>query len=476
MGQEIQHAHFSAHDVQMFDHRLREETALLARWVAEARFPDLPLMGGLELESWLVDRDGAPAPLNHEFLALADDPLVVPELARFNIELNSEPCLLTGPALSHMARDLELRWRHCRDTAARLDADVVMIGILPTARQAQFTLDYISDSARYRALNEQIFRSRHDRPLRLQIEGRDRLDITHHDVMLEAAATSFQVHLRVPPQRAAAFYDAALAASPLMTAVCANAPYLFGRDQAVASPPRPECASLRGRVTFGDGFAAGDPLACFRQNQTCFAPLLPMEMDKYPASLSHLRLHNGAIWRWNRPLVGFEADGRPHFRIEHRTASAGPTAADCIANAALFYGLSLVLVDEYGDLSARMDFTKLREDFYAAARLGLTAQMRWLDGRRRGLAPLLLEHLLPRCAAALRRLGLDAEDVAHYLGIIERRVATGMTGSQWQRSMYARLDGDMNALLQAYREQERSGRPVHEWEINAPQMHGRDIG
>ena len=476
MGQKIDDSHFSEHDFRIFSQRLRQETELLVRWVEDGRFPALPLMGGLELECWLVDRQGAPAPVNRQFLEWADDPLIVPELARFNIELNSEPQVLAGRALSRMAADLDARWRHCRRVAARLDADVVMIGILPTAGEEQFTVGNMSDQARYRALNEQVFRSRQGAPLRLHVEGRDRLDTVHHDVMLEAAATSFQVHLRTPAERAAAFYNAALLMSPLMVAACANAPYLFGRDlwtetripvfeQAVASPPRDGCGDLKGRVTFGDRFARNDLTECFRQNLECFDPLLPMEVDKYPASLSHLRLHNGTIWRWNRPLIGFEEDGSPHFRIEHRTVSAGPTVEDCIANAALFFGLSLALVDECVDLADRLDFGALREDFYSAARTGLESTMVWLDGRRHGLVTLLSDVLLPRCDTALKQAGLDSEDVSRYLGIIGRRVSSGVTGACWQRAQCERLQGDMRGLLMAYMDRQRSGRPVHEWDL-----------
>ena len=476
MGQKIDDSHFSDHDFRVFSQRLHQETELLVRWVKDGRFPELPLMGGLELECWLVDRNGDPAPVNRPFLELADDPLIVPELARFNIELNSKPQVLAGKALSRMAGDLDTRWRHCRRAAAQLDADVVMTGILPTAREDQFTVDNMSDQARYRALNEQVFRSRRGEPLRLRIQGRDRLDAVHHDVMLEAATTSFQAHLRVPPDRAAAFYNAALLMSPLMVAACANSPYLFGRDlwmetrvpvfeQAVASPPRDGCRKLGGRVTFGDRFARGDLTECFRQNDQCFVPLLPMEVDKYPASLSHLRLHNGTIWRWNRPLIGFEEDGHPHFRIEHRTVSAGPTVEDCIANATLFFGLSLALVDECADLADRLDFGVLREDFYSAARIGLASAMTWLDGRRHGLTALLSDVLLPRCDTALKRSGLDPEDVAHYLGVIGRRVTSGNTGAQWQRVQCERFQGDMRSLLMAYMAHQESGRPVHEWGV-----------
>ena len=65
-----------------------------------------------------------------------------------------------------------------------------------------------------------------------------------------------------------------------------------------------------------------------------------MSYDEPPAALRHLRLHNGTIWRWNRLLIGFDRDGVPHLRIEHRVLPAGPTICDMIANAALYLGLA----------------------------------------------------------------------------------------------------------------------------------------
>ena len=62
-------------------------------------------------------------------------------------------------------------------------------------------------------------------------------------------------------------------------------------------------------------------------------------MDEPVESLAHLRLHNGTIWRWNRPLIGFSDDGRPHIRIEHRVVPSGPSTLDVVANAAFYFGL-----------------------------------------------------------------------------------------------------------------------------------------
>ena len=53
--------------------------------------------------------------------------------------------------------------------------------------------------------------------------------------------------------------------------------------------------------------------------------------------LSELRLHNGTIYRWNRPVYDV-VDGRPHLRVENRVLPAGPTVVDMMANSAFYYG------------------------------------------------------------------------------------------------------------------------------------------
>ena len=106
-------------------------------------------------------------------------------------------------------------------------------------------------------------------------------------------------------------------------------------DQAVAVG----ASDYSKRVTFGITYAKDSILECFEANRTRYPVILPDLMDSPPEELAHLRLHNGTIWRWNRPLIGFGQAGRPHCRIEHRVVAAGPTPVDAIANTALFLGL-----------------------------------------------------------------------------------------------------------------------------------------
>ncbi len=199
------------------------------------------------------------------------------------------------------------------------------------------------------------------------------------------------------------------------------------------------------RVTFGGGYIRESLLELFAENLAHYPPLLPVDLSAEPAErLPHLRLHNGTIWRWNRPLLGFEPDGTPHLRIEHRVMPAGPSIPDTIANAALYYGLIHELARMTPPVSAMLDFARCRANFYAAARDGLRAEVVWLNGRRLPLRQLLLEELLPLARRGLRALEIDAADAAEYLDLIAARVESGRTGADWQRRFLARHGPDLS--------------------------------
>ena len=168
-----------------------------------------------------------------------------------------------------------------------------------------------------------------------------------------------------------------------MVALAANSPFLFGKslwhetriplfEQAVSVGPRTPA-----RVSFGSGYADTSLFEVFSENLVEHPILLPSPTTEPAHKFSHIRLHNGTIWRWNRPLLGFDFDGQPHVRIEHRVVPAGPTIADCIGNAAAFLGLVRALVDAETPIEVELDFATARDNFYAAARHGLDASLRW---------------------------------------------------------------------------------------------------
>ncbi|MEY6433729.1 glutamate--cysteine ligase [Thioalkalicoccus limnaeus] len=475
MGQTIGASEFSAADFAEFSRRLAAETALLRRWFDEQRFCTGPRTGGFELEAWLVDRQMAPAPLIDELLVRVDDPLVVPELARFNLELNGTPQPLTGRALSHLHAELVRTLAHCEAAAVPLGARILRIGILPTIRPEHLVLAQMTPRDRYRALNEQILRLRGGTPIQLEIRGQQSIAIEQPDVMLEAAATSFQIHIRMQSGESALMFNLGKILAAPMVALGANAAYLFGRElwaetrvplfeQAVAvGGPR-----LRQRVGFGIRYAKRSVLEVFESNLSRYEVLLPHLHDTPPEALAHLRLHNGTIWRWNRPLIGFDGPDweRPHLRLEHRVVASGPSAADDVANAAFLFGCLHALAAEHSPLPALIPFVQARANFYRAARFGLSAAVRWTDGTRIPLWRLILEDLLPRADAGLAALGIDADERDRWLGIVRERARTQRTGSAWARAWVARHGNQMEALTAAYLAQQTTGRPVHEWPLD----------
>jgi len=480
MGQEIDDACFCRQDFDTFQQRLTEETALLGEWFKQGHFDPGPPVAGFELEAWLVDPQLRPAPVNARFIERLGSPLVFPELATFNVEFNIEPLPLSGRILSRMADGLQQTWRQARQTAHEMQLELAMIGILPTVRDADLSPANLSAMNRYHALNAEILRLRGGRPLRLDIHGHDILRVEHGDVMLESATTSFQIHLQVPPQLAVRAYNASIIASAPLVAVSANSPYLFGHDLWAETriPLFEQSVEVGGyeenahgpmrRVSFGSGYARASLQEVFTENLDHFPALLPVLFDEPPERLAHLRLHNGTLWRWNRPLIGFTSSpqgDRPHLRIEQRVVPAGPTIADTVANAAFFYGLCQALSQRDEGAETRLPFTTARDNFYAAARHGLDAQLTWLDGNKQPVQSLLLKTLLPLAAQGLETQGIERNEAEHYLGIIESRVKNACNGAAWQRAYVARHGPDMQALLAAYLERQHNGVAVHEWDI-----------
>ena len=474
MGKEISRTSFSPADFERFATRLQAETTRLEEWWREGRLDRSTLLAGFELEAWLVDHNFFPLPRNAEYLQRLASPLVVPELSLFNVELNGTPQPLGGEGLRRLEDELCRTWRDCMRVAHDIEGQLMMIGILPTIRERDLTLANISPMNRYYALNEQVLRSRGGRPIRLDIRGREHLQLTHTDVMLEAATTSFQVHLQAPADEIARYLNASMLLSAPMVALAANSPFLFERqlwhetriplfEQAV-DPLNTARPGMK-RVTFGSDYLQDGPLEVFAENRDHYPVLLPVHYEDGGERLPHLRLHNGTIWRWNRLLLGFDGSAAPHLRVEHRVLPAGPSILDMIANAAVYLGAARFLAGLRQPPEADLSFERAQENFYRAAREGLGARLTWLDGREVAARSLLLDEILPMAREGLVVLGAAPDDIDRYLDVASARARSGQNGAAWQIAFVEAHGRDFFRLTAAYLEQQRSGHPVHEWPL-----------
>ncbi|MDX1566334.1 MAG: CBS domain-containing protein [Longimicrobiales bacterium] len=446
---------------------------------------------GAEQELFLVNRGWRPAPVSQQVLEhLPEDGPFTTELARFNLEINLDPLVLEGRVFSTLEEQMRGRIAQVREAAHKADADVILTGILPTLSKSDLSMDNITPIPRYYALNEALTRMRGGE-YRLRIEGTDELNIKHDSVMLEACNTSAQFHLQVSAGEFIDFYNVSQVATAPVLAAGVNSPLLFGRrlwaETRIALfqqslDTRSATLHLREvspRVRFGDSWARDSVVELFQEDIARFRVLLAKEVAEDPFAvldrgevpkLQALQLHNGTVYRWNRPCYGI-TDGKPHLRIECRSLPSGPSVVDEVANAALWMGLVMGMAEEYGDITEHMAFDDAKSNFLAAARLGLNARFDWIGGETISARRLILEQLLPLARDGMAELGIDGGDVDKYLGVVEDRVRSETTGAHWLIRSFSGMDPEvtrgerLSALTAALFRRQQSGEPVHEWSL-----------
>lgn len=470
MGDEVKKRTYTATDFTKFNKNLKNETYMLDEILAPGNTQHQEPLIGFELEVWLVNNNHEPTPLNVLFLKHLDNGLVVPELSRFNIEINGSPTSLHGRAFTRLEDELQQTWMDCYNMAKSLDISIVTIGILPSVKAEMLSPENMSSMTRFFALNDQVMNLRAGKPFDIDIKGKDHYQCQAPNIMMEAAATSFQIHYQVQADMAPSTYNCSIIASAPLVAMSANSPFLFGKDLWAETriPLFEQSVSISkdnfDRVTLGNGYVKDSLTSIFFENLNHYQTLIPELFDDPPEKLRHLRFHNGTIWRWNRPLIGFDYDGYPHLRIEHRCIPSGPTIRDCIANATFYFGIVSGLRKD-ADITEKIPFDIAYNNFYRAAKDGLDADLVWENNKTIKCDRLILDYLLPIAYQSLRDMNISTEELTKYLGIIESRIKSKRNGAQWQRLWVEKHGKDFQALTKSYIKNQYTGLPVHQWTI-----------
>ena len=230
MGEEISTSHFSKQDFNQFNEKIKDESKLLKVWFEKKKFSRQKNIGGCELEAWLVGSDNLPKAKNTSFIEALNDPDVVHEIAKFNIEFNTSPQSIAGNGIAKIKDDLDRRWKQTEKKAAEMNLRLMMIGVLPTVNKKDLNLGNMTPSNRYMGLNTELMKIRNQSPIELNIKGKDHLRLKHNDVMLKAAATSFQIHLQVNQEEGPTYYNSSKIASAPLVAIASNSPFLFNHQ------------------------------------------------------------------------------------------------------------------------------------------------------------------------------------------------------------------------------------------------------
>jgi len=488
MGKDVPPMTVSQHDRRHYREKVRQCLNALALMLRDSWFETESQQVGLEVELYLVDESGAPSMRSPDVLDAIGDPHWAAELGRFNVEINVPPRPLASDVLDQLEGHLLASLKHADQRAADAGSRLAMIGILPSLRQADVSEDAMSANPRYRLLNEQICAARGE-DARIDIEGPEQLLIHVDNIMPEAACTSLQCHLQVSPEAFGNYWNAAQAVSGVQVAVGANAPFLFGRELwretritlfQQATDTRSEelrAQGVRPRVWFGERWITS-VFDLFEENIRYFPALLPLSTDDDPLAelargdipvLAELTLHNGTVYRWNRPVYAVD-EGRPHLRVENRVLPAGPTVADVTANAAFYYGLVRALAEAERPVWTRMSFAAAADNLIQGAQRGIEAALYWPGLGELPAAELTQRVLLPLASEGLRRWGVDSRHADRCLGIIEQRCRGRRTGATWQAETVHRLERGgidrctaLRRMTQSYIEHMHSNEPVHSW-------------
>ncbi|MFG2124934.1 glutamate--cysteine ligase [Streptomyces sp. NPDC048710] len=500
MGEKVVAGQFDLSDRQRYREKLQKCLAGLERLLVEKRFDRPKNLMGVEIELNLAGPDGMPKMLNGQVLERIASRDFQTELARFNLEVNIAPHRLGGRVFDRLAEELRTSLAYADRKAGEVDAGIVMIGILPTLEPDDVVSANLSEADRYTLLNDQIVAARGE-DFVLDIEGVEHLTRTSKSIAPEAACTSVQLHLQVTPARFADVWNAAQVASAAQIAVGANSPFLFGHElwresrvplflQATDTrPPELQAQGVRPRIWFGERWISS-AYDLFEENLRFFPPLLPICDAEEPLEvldaggvprLAELVLHNGTIYRWNRPVYDI-ANGVPHLRVENRVLPAGPTVTDVIANAAFYYGLVRALAEEPRPMWTRLPFAVAEANFDAACRYGIDARFVWPRRGRYGgtgevdAVTLVRDELLPLASAGLDAWGLEAADRDLYLGVIEERCRRRVNGASWQAATFHRAleqglgrEAALAATTRRYAELMHAGEPVHTWPVGLPE-------
>jgi CBS domain-containing protein/gamma-glutamyl:cysteine ligase YbdK (ATP-grasp superfamily) len=448
-----------------------------------------PIRIGSEQEFCLINNEYLPNSNSLDVLRDINDQHFTTEIGNYNLEINLPPFELKNNCFSKLHKELSALLNKAKVSAEKKNTKILLTGILPTLSLKHIKVENMTPIQRYCVLNEAIKESR-NQDFNIHIKGVDELNLLHDSVMLEGCNTSFQMHLQIPPDQFIDSYNWAQAISGPILSACVNSPLLFGKElwsetrvalftQSIDTRANSFLLSEKqSRVSFGKDWAKGSVTDIFKDNVSRFRSLLTSEFTEDSVKmlqngdipkLRALNLHNGTIYRWNRPCYGV-GSGRPHLRIENRYIPSGPTITDEVANMVFWVGVMLGKPKAYKNIHKKIDFKDVKTNFFSAARYGMSTQFYW-NGTYVSSHNLILNELLPMAYNGLEKAGVSRKDTKHYLTIIKDRVESNNNGSQWMTKSYRNLlktkkkfEASQILTSEMYKKQE-SNEPISTWSV-----------
>ncbi len=400
------------------------------------------------------------------------------ELGLHNAELCTTPQPATEAGIAAQRAEIEARLQSVgpvlRANGCRLVSDGIWT-IPPRGRSATAYLTEsvtddgltvaveMSDAARYHAMGNT------DTPMGCRVDT-PHATLDADSVMPESLISSIQPHYQLPQAATLPTYFryALRIAGPLL-ALAVNSPFLppslYNSEASSGDVLRDEWHETRVSVFESSCNAPGVEKVRFPDDVATVEAavdavvadetVVPMEVERgsrFDDAFAAFRQKHGTFWRWVRPVFDGRTREAANVRIEFRPLPGQPTLRDTIALQAAFTG-ALEGLRATRHPVRELDWTTARENFYAAARDGIDADLRWItrDGDETTDGATIYDELL---AAAERGLAThtDTERAEALLAPLADRVRRGLTPAGWKHALVAeRLahGDDLHAAIHA---------------------------
>ncbi len=446
-------------DRAAFDECVDRETARLKEAVREGTFDNSQAIVGLEYEFYGLDeRTCTLTRVPRRLLELLG---VEPELGLHNAEMGTNPQPLNAYGMVAQGAEIRARLDEGQVTAGMEGIRLVSDALWTVPPEGETAAEYLSASVvddGVKIATNMSERARYHAMSNTHYDPTNRIETPHVDfeidtVMLASLTTSIQPHYQVrhAPYLPEYFGYALRVAGPLL-ALGVNSPF-FPADLYDDAPAERiiEDAWMENRVavfeqslnpvdapekvTFPHDFATVEEAI---DRVAVDEPAVPEPVEpsgRFDDRFRHFRHKHGTYWRWVRPVFEGATRSAANARIEFRPIPGQPTVRDSIGFLAAFAGLMESLHRTHHPV-AELEWEQARDNFYAAMRDGLDADLVWIDadGTRTTDTDAIYEELFAHARAGLETRGIDALDAEAYLGPLRERIERGVTPARWKHA------------------------------------------
>ena len=452
-------------DHEAFLARAEEEAEMLKEEVRAGTFDNTQAIVGLEFELYAADdRTDALRRVPRQLLERIG---FEKELGLHNAEMQTSPQPLNGYGLEAQQRELQASLAPAIERSKVEDIRLISDGIWTVPPNGETATTYLcdsveedgirigtnmSDSVRYHAM------ANTDYPCGFELTG-PHVSLQAETVMPESLITSIQPHYQIPhaPDLPEYFRYALRVAGPLL-ALGVNSPFFppecyddahdreivadahmehrIGIFESVLNPP--EDSDVEPKVRFPRDI---DSVEAAIDRIVADPLIVPMDVEtgqRFDDRFAHVRHKHGSYWRWVRPVFDGATRSSANARIEFRPLPGQPTIRDAVAFEAVFGGL-LESLPRRDHPVRELPWEDAEENFYAAARDGLRAEMTWItaDGETTAIEA-IYDDLFEHARDGLELRGLSTEQARRYIRPLRERLDRRLTPARYKHDFVRR--------------------------------------